>query len=106
MEDIKRKLHELVDNSTDLIFLENIYNAMRQQARVQKKNATYELSDEELSQLNESQAEYRRGGNKDFLDDLSPEQIKSLHEADAQIKRGEGIPLEEFLKKFKRWERK
>ena len=105
MDDLKNKLHGLIDSSNDPVFLENIYNAMRQHAGMQKRDIYNHLSGEQLSQLNESMAEYRHKP-KDFLDELSPEQLNSLHEANAQYERGETIPYEDVLKKFRRWERK
>jgi predicted transcriptional regulator len=104
MDELKSKLHELIDNTNDTIFLENIYRAMQQQSRLMKRNGLNDLSSEQLSQLNEPVVTYR-GSNKpkDFLDELSPAQIAELHEANAQYERGETIPLEEVLEKLKRW---
>jgi hypothetical protein len=104
MNELKSKLHELIDSSNDDIFLENIYRAFQQQARLNKRNGLEDSS----SELNESRAKYHRKNDqpKDFLDELTPEQLKSLHEANAQYERGETIPHGEILKKFKRWERK
>lgn len=49
MKNIKSKLHELIDSSNDNIFLENIYNAMRQHARLQKRDIPDDLSEDQLS---------------------------------------------------------
>jgi hypothetical protein len=105
MSELKSKLHELIDNTNDTIFLENIYRALQQHARLTKRNGPDELTSEELYQLNEASPQYYRGNNKpkDFLDELSPDQLKSLHEANAQYERGETIPHEEVLKRLKRW---
>jgi hypothetical protein len=105
MNELKNKLHELIDSSNDTIFLENIYRAFEQQIRLSKRNGLDNLSSEELSELNESRVPYYRKDDnpKDFLDELSPEQLKSLHEANAQCERGEGIPYEQVLEKLKRW---
>lgn len=108
MEELKRKLHDLIDSSNDAIFLENIYRAFQQQARVVKRNGIDDSSTENLSELHESRAQYHRKNDqpRDFLDDLTPEQVKSLHEANAQYERGEGIPHEQVLEELKRWRRK
>jgi hypothetical protein len=105
MSELKDKLHELIDSTNDNIFLENIYRAFQQHARLIKRDGLDDLSSEQLSQLNETRAQYLRGDNKpkDFLDELSPEQLISLHEANAQCERGEGIPHEEVLERLKRW---
>lgn len=64
MSDLKNKLHELIDNSNDTIFLENIYRAMQHQVGMDKRDILDDLSGEQLSQLNESIAQYRRGETK------------------------------------------
>lgn len=64
MRELKTKLHELIDGSTDNILLENIYNALRYQVEKRKKDILDELSPNQLDQLNESIAEYRRGETK------------------------------------------
>ncbi len=107
MSELKSKLHELIDSTNDTVFLENIYRAMKHQVGMDKRDILDDISGEQLSQLNESIAQYRRKNNsKDFLDELSPDQLKSLHEANAQFERGETIPYDKVLEKYKRWERK
>jgi hypothetical protein len=61
MSDLKTKLHELIDNSNDNILLENIYRAMLHQVDMNKRDILDDLSSDQLSQLNESIAEYRSG---------------------------------------------
>lgn len=104
MDELKSKLHELINSSNDAIFLENIYRAMQHQAEVNKRDILDDLSGEQLSELNEPRVQYRRENNpKDFLDELSPDQLKSFHEAIAQYERGETIPHQEVLERLKRW---
>ena len=104
MDELKNKLHELIDSSNDNIFLENIYRAMQHQNRLMKRDGLSDLSSEQLSHLNEPVVPYHGNKNsKDFLDELSPAQIAELHEANAQYERGETIPHEEVLKRLKRW---
>jgi predicted lipase len=64
MNDLKSKLHELIEKTNDNILLENIYQAMRHQVDVNKRDILDDLSPEQLSQLNESIAEYRSGKTK------------------------------------------
>ena len=61
MNDLKSKLHELIDGTTDTILLENIYNALKQQAENKPKDFLDELSPGQLAELNESIAQYERG---------------------------------------------
>jgi uncharacterized protein YbgA (DUF1722 family) len=64
MDELKSKLHELIDSSNNTIFLENIYRAMQHQVEVNKRDILDDLSSEQLYQLNESIAQYRRGETK------------------------------------------
>lgn len=108
MNDLKSKLHELIDSSTDTIFLENIYRAMQHQVGMNKRDILDDLSSQQLSELNESIVKYGRGDNKpkDFLDELSPAQLAELHKANEQYEKGETIPHEQVLEELKRWRRK
>ncbi len=64
MNELKNKLHELIDSSNDNIFLENIYRALQHQAGLTKRDILDDLSSEQRSQVNESIAQYRRGETK------------------------------------------
>jgi hypothetical protein len=79
MTDLKNKLHELIDSTSDNVLLENIYLALRQ--RIEP-------------------------GQRDILDDLSPEQFGLLQESIAQYKRGETKTHEEVLQLLRQWNTK
>lgn len=64
MSELKSRLHELIEKSNDNILLENIYQAMRHQVDLSKRDILDDLSPEQLLQLNESIAEYRSGKTK------------------------------------------
>ncbi|MDQ3108455.1 MAG: hypothetical protein M3R17_01050 [Bacteroidota bacterium] len=70
MNELKSKLHELIDSTNDTIFLENIYRAMQHQVGINKRDILDDLSGEQLSQLNESIAQYRRGETKTHVEVL------------------------------------
>lgn len=79
MSDLKNKLHELIDSTSDNVLLENIYLALRQQ----------------VSQT-----------PKDFLDELTPGQLNALHESNAQYERGETKTHQEILELLRKWEKR
>ena len=79
MTDLKNKLHELIDSTSDNVLLENIYLALRQ--RIEP-------------------------GPRDILDDLSPEQFNLLQESISQYKRGETKTHEEVLQLLRQWNTK
>ena len=64
MNELKNKLHELIDSSNDNILLENFYRALQYQAGLTKRDILDDLSPEQRAQVNESIAQYRRGETK------------------------------------------
>lgn len=76
MSELKEKLRQLIDNTSDSVALENIYRY-----------------------LNQSVAQ----NSKDILDDLSTKDLNLLHESMAQYRRGEFRSHEEILQLLKEW---
>ncbi|CAN5396105.1 hypothetical protein BH11BAC2_BH11BAC2_18690 [soil metagenome] len=64
MIELKNKLHELIDSTNDTIFLENIYNALKHNADLNKRDTLDDRSSEHSSEPNEAKASYQRGGNQ------------------------------------------
>ena len=78
-EDLKRKLHRLID----------------------------EIEDEEtLNMLMEEAVAYTAGKSANIIDELTPPQLEELDEAIKEADRGEGVTLEEFRKEMKAWIKK